>query len=140
MADVKIDLSQFGKDHWSTLAYCAAMFYSEKGIGKQHMRCNPERHPHFAHTGGWKDSYSTRLRGGGQALGHDDWDCLWDLENYGFIGVLTGRAEIFWLTAKGNRAARELIEHKRAGGNFATFVPSEIPATADNPLPEVVNA
>lgn len=126
-----VPVSQFGKDHWSLLAYLAAMFYSEKTIGGQQMRCSPDNPRR--HIGGWKDEYSTQLRDGSRVSGHDDWDCLWDLEREGFVGVLTGASGIFWLTTLGNNTALSIINHRRTGGKMADFhidtAPEPVPST-----------
>lgn len=135
-------VEKFGKDHWSTFAYVETCCVDGKeGVGqleRQRMRCNPERHP-LLHTspGGWRDAYSTRLAGffdfadrndpekaieaGLMLRGHDDWDCLDDLEAAGLIEVQSLANGFVTMTEKGMEVAGELRTHKAAGGHFAGF-------------------
>ena len=120
-----IPMNQWGSDHWSLLGYVAACFDNE--LNRTRLRCNPERHPLMQHQGGWSDKYSSRLAFG-KSIGHDDFDCLDDLEAEGFViidSIINCRVS---LTEKGNRAAFKLREHKRNGGSFATFTLSEVAA------------
>lgn len=53
--------------------------------------------------------------------GHDDLDCLEDLEREGLIRVLSLTNGFFKITPIGWLVAYDLVEHKRKGGGFATF-------------------
>lgn len=141
----------FGKDHWSLLAYVECLCVDgTKGIGqidRRRVRCNENTHPLLNSnvTGTWKNEYSTRLAGffdfehradpqkasdaGLQILGHDDWDCLDDLEAAGFVEILTLANAAVRMTKAGNKVAGELRTHKANGGQFAQFrVPVEVTA------------
>ena len=42
----RTDVSQFGKDHWSTFAYIETRCVDRKGrLEKRNMRCDVDRHP-----------------------------------------------------------------------------------------------
>lgn len=119
----KIPLSKFGKDHWSTLLYIESRVVDNKGtIDKRHMRCNSERHPAFGHIGGWKDEYSTRLSDGELVSGHDDWDCLYDMEEVGLVETRgTGVNPIVALTDGGWSVASRLRQHQGTGKGLSDF-------------------
>lgn len=117
----------WGKDHWSLLGYVATRFDGD--LKHQNLRCNIAKHPLLVgHPGQrWQDSYSTRLKNG-QALGHDDWDCLDDLEAAGLVNIISLVNGIVFLTAKGNTVVFALRKHKESGGVFHTF---EMPANVE---------
>ena len=134
----RIPVDQFAKDHWSTFAYvesCCVDSRDKMGLlDARRMRCNSERHPLLSAGICWDDKYSTRLKGfdssvetdksfanGTLVKGHDDWDCLDDLENAGLIEIisLTQRAVI--MTKKGFKASASLRQFKAEGGNFRDF-------------------
>jgi hypothetical protein len=104
MNDGTIDVEKLGRDHRSTLLYVETrcVDYSGKVEIKQ-LRCNPLRHPLFAHEGGWDDDYSTRqAKGVEHVVGHDDWDCIDDMETMGLIEWNgTGPQPVFKLTDAG---------------------------------------
>lgn len=138
-------VQKFGKDHWSLLAYVETRCVDgSAGIGaldRNRMRCNQERHPllggSLSAAPGWKPQYSTRLAGffefkdraipavaiaaGFMLDGHDDWDCLDDLEACGFVEILSTANGAVRLTPAGLKVAAALREHKATGGMFATF-------------------
>jgi len=114
---------RWGQDHFSLLGYLAACF--DGVIDRRRVRCNENRHPllmsdAYGRTTAWKNEWSTRLKDV-TIFGHDDWDCLEDLEVAGFVDVISMVNGLFRMTAKGNDVAFKLREHKRLGGTFATF-------------------
>lgn len=133
-------VSRFGKDHWATLAYViAACEEGDKGIGqlaRSKMRCNPARRPLLS-ANRWLDSYSTRLFGffdfpdradldkaaaaGMQVIGHDDWDCLDDLEAAGIVEIFSLANPAVRMTPYGLDVCARLREHKVGGGQYAGF-------------------
>lgn len=140
-------VEQFGKDHWSTLAYVESCCVDGKdGIGaldRRRMRCNASRHPLLDANGlPWNDVHSTRLSGffdfadrndtakagsaGVMLIGHDDWDCLDDLEAAGYVEILTLANSAVRLTEEGMRVSGLLRAHKARGGQFAQFKMSEL--------------
>ena len=125
-----IPMNKFGKDHWSTFAYIETRGVDYAGQpARNHMGCNDKRHPGLGKSRncGWKDEYSTRLRGHttskpNRVIGHDDWDCAYDLEEAGLLKDNgTGINPVFELTVLGFKVASLLRQHKAGGGVFATF-------------------
>lgn len=126
-----IPMSDWGKDHWSLLAYVECRCVDDGGIpGSLHLRCNPARHPQFTHSGGWKSRYSTRLKDHTEASprmrqGHDDWNCADDLAHAGLVENCGSGINPLWkLTKSGLAFASALRSHKAASGNFGDFNPS----------------
>lgn len=137
----KVNVTDFGKDHWSLLAYIETLCVdSGKGgigeIDKLRVRCNPKRHPLHAVSSGlgprtWKPEYGTRLTGfwkddkttdpKRQLKSHDDWDCLYDLEMAGLLAIISEVNGFVRLTRRGIRMTAEVRAHKAQGGVFATF-------------------
>lgn len=130
-----VPVGEWGRDHWSVLAYVETRCVDFKGVlDKDHMRTNALRHPGLV---GPKISmsalakresfqYPTRLRGDGKLqVDHDNWDCLYDLEEAGLIiDAGTGINPRAVMTPKGAKLAGELRAWKAAGGSFSTFEPS----------------
>lgn len=127
-------IKDFGKDHWSLLAYCEYRSVNHKGVlAIEHLRC---KHPAIATTpfgqNLWKPEYGTRLKGywdeqekthsDRMILDHDDFDCLDDLEAAGLLKnvgtIINPYAE---LTEQGQRVAALLNVHKQNGGQFSNF-------------------
>ena len=137
----------FGKDHWSLLAYIGCRVESHQaapGVGqldRDHMRTNETKHPLLVGPRvamaqlTWKDSNGTRLKGfwdkdkkkhpERQIAWHDDWDCQDDLDAAGLVCTMSLINGFVCLTPKGRDYDAELRAHKQKGGMFATFVPSE---------------
>ena len=137
-------LSKWGKDHWSLLAYVECVCVDDGGVLRfNKMRANPETHSLLS-SGPlrWKPEYCTRLAGffefeeradtekaiaAGYAIaGHDDWDCLDDLEAEGLVEVISLAWGTVTLTAAGQELASKLRTHKSNGGMFATFKPETV--------------
>lgn len=109
-------VESFGKDHKSTLLYIETRCVDHGGlVDKRHLRCNPTRHPQFAHDGGWSDEHSTRwAKGVEPIMGHDDWDCIDNMVDAGLIEWNgTGVHPRFALTEFGWQAAH-LLRRQRA--------------------------
>lgn len=128
---------RFGKDHWSLLAYVECCCVDNHGeLDKRRMRCHPRRHPlHNANrnhgvNAAWKAEYATRLQGffdnpqdkRFQVSGHDDWDCLNDLEVAGFIEVISEVNALVKITPTGSAWVALARAHKSNGGSFGNFV------------------
>lgn len=128
-------ISNWGKDHWSLLAYVETLCVDgNKGVGtidRRRMRCNEDVHLLLNYNlimggGEWKPEYSTRTKKG-TIDGHDDWDCLKDLEEAGYIEILTLVNGFVVMTDKGQKVAAAIREHKSSGGNWGEFtLPSEV--------------
>ena len=134
-------VDQFGRDHWSLLAYldvcCSKGMAGIGQIDRAKLRAHPDRHPLLAHLADWNDNWGTRLFGLGKDIGvedpavshasglklaqHDDWDCIDDLEEAGYIETFTRANFAVQLTKEGLQAARDLRAHKSAGGQFSNF-------------------
>lgn len=130
----KVPVEEWGKDHWSLLAYVEVRCVDNKGtLAKHHMRCNTKTHPgHYAgmtlmpvHNPDGSYMYSTKL-GMSVEPEHDDWDCLDDLETGGFITIGgTGLYPIVALTDAGRVMAGKIREWKGRGEghSFGNFQP-----------------
>lgn len=133
---MSISVEQFGKDHWSLLAYVETRCVDYKGeLDREHLRCNEKIRPMLkgyrtAGPGmGWKPEYGTRLKGyfedrTNKALkleDHDDWDCLDDLEDAGYIEILSLVNGWVTLTKLGSEVSSKLRLHKAQGKMFADF-------------------
>ncbi len=136
-----LQVSDFGKDHWSLLAYIETLCVDSrvKGVGeidKRRLRCNEKRHPVHAVNMNianvrWKGDYGTRLSGffrdsgttnkKRQIRSHDDWDCLEDFERLGLIEIMSEVNGFVRLTDKGLSLALRVREWKAKGGHFGTF-------------------
>jgi hypothetical protein len=139
----KVPIEQWGRDHWSLLAFVEWLCVNHQGAlsvaHRRNLRCNPKTHPgncSMAQSAicGWKPTYGTRLKGyyvpgGGvdlrrQIKNHDDWDCLEDMEAAGVLqNKGTGMNPVFWLTERGIDLAAQVGAHKMRGDNFAGFQP-----------------
>jgi hypothetical protein len=96
--------NRWGEDHWALLSYVVSCF--DGSLDLERLRCNG----------------NTRLKGpSDRVIGHDDWDCLQDLEAAGLVEIISRLAGIVHLTEKGNAVAFRLREHKWNGQTFATF-------------------
>ena len=129
-----VPVEVWGKDHWSTFAYLDYEAMNNKGFAKPNrhsMRTNVKTHgaglggitPMGTLNDGGK--YPTRLKNG-ELAGHDDWDCIDDAVEAGFlldVGSSVNRA--FTFTKRGNAVMVELNAFKKAGGNFRDFQPSK---------------
>lgn len=140
----KVQVSQFGEDHWSLLAYIetaavdpdrpavvSSLLATAKGENISNMdlrriRVNWNTHPLMwtqlsAPPKNTPYPYGSVLKGGEVAEGHDDVDCLDDLEAAGFIEHVSLVNGIVKITAKGIDAAQQVRQHKMLGGKFADF-------------------
>lgn len=124
----RISEEQWGKDHWSLLAYVGTRCSDHQGVlDTRHLRIkNP------ALRQGWKPEFGTRLRDYWNTdkttnpamllLNHDDYDCLDDLEDAGYIESWgTGLFPAYKITKKGLNAISALVAHKQSGKHYATF-------------------
>lgn len=116
-------MANWGKDHWSTLAYLETRWVDHTGtINPSHMRCNPARHPEHAHEGSRGGLYPTRLKGGSTIEGHDDWDCVGDFATVGLLVLVgTPTEPRIQFTGLGNKVSAALRVHKGHGGSFGNF-------------------
>jgi hypothetical protein len=124
----RVLVRDFGHDHWSMLALIAAMHFGKNGeLRRQSLRINPETHPLLAHRSDWRHTWSTRLRGHAteepsRVPGHDDIDCIDDLEAAGLIEIVSLANLVVRLTTQGVRVAEALAQWRASGGRCATFV------------------
>ena len=124
-------MSEFGKDHWSLLAYCETRIVDHSGVlDMNHLR---GRAPHpSATTRKWEKKWGTRLKDYFLADGkndetkqlpqHDDYDCLLDLKKAGILkDIGTVLNPFAALTTLGESICSSLRKHKADGEHFATF-------------------
>lgn len=124
-------IKNWGKDHWSMLAYLETLAVEHEGIAQpdpSRMRTNRKTH---AGTGGGitpygsemdaSEKYPTKLKKG-ELKGHDDWDCAEDLAEAGFLeSIGSGVNPAYTFTDKGRLVTSKLREHKMSGGVFHNF-------------------
>lgn len=138
---MEITIEQFGKDHWSLLAYVETLCVDATDqigrIQRNRMRCNPDTHPLLSAGIKWDTKYSSRLQGasgfnlsnefdkavevGVVIPGHDDWDCLDDLAKNGMVDILSLANCSIKMTGKGMKYSGKLREHKVSGGMYGNF-------------------
>lgn len=128
-----VKMEDWRKDHWSMLAYIECRCVDFKGkLDYKHVRCNDEVHfvllPENVNNLGvryrkteWHDRYSTRIRGSEQIRGHDDWDCVEDLQAAGLVKIVSMVDLQIEMTGLGWEMINLLRQHKAAGGIFSTF-------------------
>jgi hypothetical protein len=127
-----VPVTQFSKDHWSTLAFVETRCVDDRGrLDKTRMRCNSTRHAAFADrthtTREWTGEYGTLLKDGTKLPDHDDWDCLIDLARAGLLDIITIDDGLVALTERGWAIAHQLRRHLAAGGNCKGFEPEPLP-------------
>ncbi|MFA5211684.1 MAG: hypothetical protein WC414_04305 [Patescibacteria group bacterium] len=130
-----IQPKDFGKDHWSLLAYVETRCVDYEGfLDKKHLRIKNQAVGNGNIFGivEWEPKWGTRLSGffrdgkdndmNRQLPDHDDLDCLEDLEHAGYIkNIGTGFTPIYEMTKTGNAIASLLRQHKQDGKHYATF-------------------
>ena len=123
---------EFGKDHWSLLAYIYTQVVDNKNmLDLTRMRVNEMKRGYTngarkvpgTDIGSWQPTYGTRVKCGTiPDPNHDDIDCLNDLEKAGYVNNLfTDLNPIVQMTDKGFKIAEKVNKHKANGGQFATF-------------------
>jgi len=138
-------IEKWGKDHWSLLGFfeywCTNGDKGDALLGIKgkfkYMRCNADKQfdsgVFNSFRPKWESSYSTRLKGYFedkdnselQVNGHDDFDCMDEIEEAGLIicgTLVTGSLKF---TKIGIKFANELLAHKLQGNNYADFTPSD---------------
>ena len=132
-----VPIQDFGKDHFSLLAYVEALCVEsiKKGVGEidyRRMRVNENTHgPLARNLGVWRPEHGSRLKGywnekhnvcpSRRLDQHDDIDCLDDLGDAGLVEIISLINGFVRLTDKGREIAARLRAHKSRGGVFATF-------------------
>jgi hypothetical protein len=139
----KVTIEEFGKDHWSLLAYVETCVVDKKGghsvpmvgeIDRDKIRCNGDRRSHLfgprvaMAACKWKGEWGSRLKGYFEKNEdrlrlptHDDWDCMEDMEREGLLEIMSVVNGFIIITSKGLEICKHLREHKARGGNFAGF-------------------
>lgn len=112
-----IPVEEWGPDHNSTLSYAETVCVDRHGIPeKQRMRCDRMRHPGHAHLPPGVDGRCpTRLAGDLELPEHDDWDCIDDAEDAGFIEIHgTGLHPVWRMTDAGFAYVHALRRKRQA--------------------------
>jgi hypothetical protein len=136
-----IPMEQFGKDHWSTLAYIETVMVECAGFqvgfdgrmrqGRRNFRVIKEECPLPKRPNRCKmaivmePQWSTRLRNGSLIDGHDDWHCVQDLAEAGLLEGEVEPGKTLQLTEQGKQVVGLLRDHKRNGGSYSTFTVPE---------------
>jgi hypothetical protein len=113
-----VPIERWGKDHLSTLLYCESRAVDHEGrLDTRHMRAAASKYP-------------TRLAGGDELVGHDDYDCIADMEKAGLIENLgTGLYPAVRLTPYGWIVAGALRRYRaEARFNKDDRAPFVVPA------------
>lgn len=152
MSDEYIEMSQWSKDHWSTLVYVetvmvecggfqlgtdARMRSNRRHVRVMHEMCPRPKRPSSSGSGlavVMSPHHGTRLKDGTEVAGHDDWMCVQDMAEAGLFtvgveGVEPG--ETLHLSPRGQDLVSQLRQHKAGGGTFASFEPRLEPACAN---------
>lgn len=145
-----VPLSNFGRDHWSTLAYADTIIPDHCGFqvgfdgrmrqGRAHFRvmhgqCPTPRRTRPAGVSQsmvMENRYSTPLKDGTTVEGHDDWHCVQDLVDAGLMGIRRGDLIVplvedvepgvdLFLTTLGEKVVTALKRHKADGGSFRSW-------------------
>jgi hypothetical protein len=121
-----IPVEKFGKDHWSLLAYIETCCADNGGvIDLRRVRVNPNTHPLCAvgqHSPrNWLPTYSTILNDSTLLYGHDDIDCLDDLEKAGMIYIKSLVNGFVFLSPLGIKISARLRKHKIEGKQYRDF-------------------
>lgn len=137
-----IPAAQWGKDHWSTLAYVESVMVECGGFqigqdprmksNRRHSRVMAEQCRHPKRPGKatsapaivMNPEHATRLKDGAPVANHDDWCCLQDFAAEGLFTVWPHGVEptnILALSVKGQAWAAALRQHKQTGGSFSGF-------------------
>ena len=125
-----IPMENWGRDHMTTLLYLETRAVDARGVvGLDQMRCNPARHPGLVGPISSRCAVAvgknpTRLRGGVEVAGHDDWDCFNDLQDEGLvIWTGTGTNPVVIVTPAGFALVSRLRQHRAAGKKIEEFIP-----------------
>lgn len=122
------DTSQWGKDHWSLLAYCECRAVDHAGVlYLRHIRINDTKRGFsngaYSFTNSWKPTHGTKLRDGSiPNPDHDDLDVLEELEAAGLVvNIATNLNPCVTITPTGFQVAHLIRLHGAAGGRYSTF-------------------
>lgn len=170
MTDDYIPLANFGKDHWSTLAYADTIIPDHRGFqvgfdcrmrqGRAHFRVmqrdcpKPRRTNHAGMNSAMAmdNRYSTILKDGTVAFeGHDDWHCVRDLVAAGLMGIKRTGLIVplvedvepgvdLFLTALGEKFVTAMKRHKADGGSFGSWTKLDHATAFDHFAEESVDA
>lgn len=120
-----VPVEQFGEDHWSNLlaAEGAGRGYGGR-LDPNLKRCNKARHPEeFAARTTRGDWYRpTVLKDGTAVAGHDDYDCLADLQAAGLL-LRHGGTHRVTMTSLGLSVTAQLMGHMIDTDDFGSFDP-----------------
>ena len=127
---MNIPAKEWGRDHWSLLAFIECLCVDHRGklddARRRNLRTNSTTHPGHGYSlgePGWNPASGTRLKDK-QLPMHDDWDCLEDLEAAGLLENNGSSIEpLLKLTQAGLAYSAALRAHKANGKGFATFQP-----------------
>lgn len=129
-----ISFDRFGRDHWGVLLLVEAECVNRSGkpwtIDNRRMRVHPNKAPfhpqRYRGNDGYSDKYPTRLRDGTEVSGHDDWDCLEDLEAAGLLHIHSLVNGVVQITRKGQQVAAQARAWRSQGHGMVSFVPEPV--------------
>ncbi len=119
------DTKNWGKDHWSLLAYFETIAVDYDGkVDVRRIRINSTKRGYSnGNISSWQDTWGTIMKGGIILdTQHDDIDVMNDLEEAGLVkNVSTELNPIIEMTEKGREIVGNLRKHKSNGGVFGNF-------------------
>jgi len=118
-----VDISRWGKDHWTTLMYVETRIVDYRGrLDDRHMRGGNTCEMVGGGTGRRPKAYPTILRGGESVANHDDFDCLNDFITTGLVVEGgTGLNPVYSFTDEGWRVSGLLRKWRGQGNKTAEF-------------------
>ncbi len=120
-------MNNWGKDHWSLLAYFETIAVDYNGkVDVRRIRINSTKRGYGngnISSIGWQDTWGTKMKDGNiPDTQHDDIDIMNDLEEAGFVkNIFTEINPIIEMTEKGREVVGKIREHKSNGGMFGNF-------------------
>lgn len=118
---IPVDL--FGVFHWMMLFRVEGWAVMNNGeIEKDRMRTNYNKRPPAPKNKQWDKANSTVLNNGELVEDHDDWDCLQDLIDNGFVQIETWKnKEFVKLTEYGFETFVKLRKFRQNGNRVYSF-------------------
>jgi len=123
----RLPLTAFGEEHWTLLAYIDICCSGQAGrLEHRHLRTSSSGKEEAAMviTTRREPTSKRKTRHNDPAPplnGHDDWDCLADLEAVGFVELVSYATGLVHIFPGGLKAAAALRAHGERGESIKTF-------------------
>ncbi len=121
LTEPRIHPDLWGRDHRSTLLYIETRCVDHSGrLASESMRTNRQRHPLLGGrlTPGIiaATEYPTRLAGDVEEHAHDDWDCVLDMHDVGYLRILEPRPVDYYFRVEPGRRGPIKTSEGTVGG------------------------